>query len=325
MTIMDEHAPSRAISSSQIARLVRVLESLTDGELAVDLLIAAGERSILPLEEFLLRGKARTIAVPRCRAARALGGLRARETLLSYFANVDLPADPVVLFAEGAVRSAVAHELLRWREDEVFYVLLKAATQRATVGLIESLGEFRRSEAIPVLFETLEDDLCRNAAFAALSETPEESRHYAILSLRGGAGASLVGAAASRRRRATAELFRKLGISRGDWRDVARLLEDEDPTVIICAATVGFHVAPQAEFPAIVSALFRVAHKLNWLQEDEVVHLLDQHKALAHSEANLVLANLRARGEQVNWLSATWRILGHLGRLDLEKRGHDVA
>jgi hypothetical protein len=325
MTIMDEHAPSRAISSSQIARLVRVLESLTDGELAVDLLIAAGERSILPLEEFLLRGKARTIAVPRCRAARALGGLRARETLLSYFANVDLPADPVVLFAEDAVRSAVAHELLRWREDEVFYVLLKAATQRATVGLIESLGEFRRSEAIPVLFETLEDDLCRNAAFAALSETPEESRHYAILSLRGGAGASLVGAAASRRRRATAELFRKLGISRGDWRDVARLLEDEDPTVIICAATVGFHVAPQAEFPAIVSALFRVAHKLNWLQEDEVVHLLDQHKALAHSEANLVLANLRARGEQVNWLSATWRILGHLGRLDLEKRGHDVA
>jgi hypothetical protein len=48
--------PSQALSSSQIARLVRALESLTDGELAVDLLIAAGERSILPLEEFLLGG-----------------------------------------------------------------------------------------------------------------------------------------------------------------------------------------------------------------------------------------------------------------------------
>jgi hypothetical protein len=322
---MDEPTPSRAISSSQIAHLVRALESLTDGELAVDLLIAAGEQSILPLEEFLLEGKARTIAVPRCRAARALGGLRARGTLLSYFAKVDLPADPVVLFAEDAVRSTVAHELLRCREDEVFYTLLKAATQRATVGLIESLGEFHRSEAIPVLFQTLEDDLCRNAAFAALSKTPEESRHYAILSLRGGAGAGLLGAAASRRRRATAELFRKLGISPGDWQDVARLLEDEDPTVIICAATVGFHVAPKAEFSAIVSALFRVAHKLNWLQEDEVIHLLDEHTALAHCEANRVLRDLRARGEQVNWLSATWRILAHLGRLDLEQRGHDVA
>ena len=122
---MDERIPSRAISSSQIALLVRALESLTDGELAVDMLIAAGEGSILPLEEFLLRGKARTIAVPRCRAARALGGLRARETLLSYFAKVDLPADPVVLFAEDAVRSTVAHELLHWRDDEVFYALLR--------------------------------------------------------------------------------------------------------------------------------------------------------------------------------------------------------
>jgi hypothetical protein len=146
---------SQALSSSQIARLVRGLESLTAGELAVDLLIAAGERSILPLEEFLLGGKART--------------------------------------------------------------------------------------------------------------------------------------------------------------------------VIICAATVGFRVAPQEEFRGIVSALFRVAPKLNWLQEDEVVHLLDEHKVLADCEANRVLTDLRERGEQVSWLSATWRILGHLGRLDLEKRENDVA
>jgi hypothetical protein len=310
--------PSQALSSAQIARLTRALESLTDGELAVDLLIAAGERSISPLAEFLLGGKARTIALPRCRAARALGGLQARETLLSYFSKVDPPSDPVVLFAEDAVRSAVAHELLRWREDEIFYALLKAAKQRATVGLIESLGEFSCSKAIPVLFETLEDDLCCDAAFRALCKIPDESRHYAILSLREGTGTSLVGAAASRRRRATAELLRKLGISPGDWQDVARLLEDEDPTVIICAATVGFRVAPQEEFRGIVSALFRVAPKLNWLQEDEVVRLLDEHKALAYAQADRVLANLRERGEQVNWLSATWRILGHLDRLDLE-------
>lgn len=93
-----------------------------------------------------------------------------------------------------------------------------------------------------MLFEALEDDLCRNSAFAALLKTPEKSRHYAILSLRGETAASLVGAAASRRRRATAELFRKLGMAHGDWQDVARLLEDEDLTVVIAAATVGFDV-----------------------------------------------------------------------------------
>jgi hypothetical protein len=268
--------------------------------------------------------KPRTIALPRCRAVRALGGLRAGATLLSYFANVDLPADPVVLFAEDAVRSTVAHELLQWRADEVFYALLEAAKQRATPGLIESLGEFCRSEAIPVLFEALEDDLCRNAACAALLKTPEKSRHYAILSLRGETATSLLGAAATRRRRATAELFCKLGIAPTDWRDVGRLLEDEDPTVVIGAATVGFEMASQEELAGIVSALFRVAHKLNWLQEDEVLQLLDQHPLLARAEADLVLADLQGRGEQVNWLSATWRILDHLGRLDAEKRGRNV-
>ena len=308
--------PFTAMSSLQIGRLVLALESLTDGELAVDLLIASGERAIAPLEELLLHGKARTIAVPRCRAARALGGLQARATLLAYLEKSDLPSDPVVLFAEDAVRSVVARELMRWRDDEVFQALLRATGQRATAGLIESLGEFCRSEAIPLLFETLEDDLCRNAAFTALCKTPEETRHYAILSLRGGTGANLIGPGASRRRRATAELFRSLGISREEWRDISGLLAEEDSTVVICVAAVGFRVAPQEEFPGIVRALFRVAHKLNWFQEDEVIRLLDEHKTLAHSLARQILADLRAHGQHVNWLSPAWRILGRLERVD---------
>jgi hypothetical protein len=89
------------------------------------------------------------------------------------------------------------------------------------------------------------------------------------------------------------------------------LLKEEDPTVVIGVAAVGFRVAPQEEFPAIVQALFRVAPKLNWLQEDEVIRLLDEHKALAHSVARQILADLRAHGQHVNWLSPTWRILWH--------------
>jgi hypothetical protein len=40
--------------------------------------------------------------------------------------------------------------------------------------------------------------------------------------------------------------------------------------------------------------------------------LLDEHKALAHSVARQILADLRAHGQHVNWLSPTWRILWHL-------------
>jgi len=303
----------------QIESLVLALESLTDGDLAVDVLIACGKRAIAPLENLLLYGKPRTIAIPRCRAARALGGLEARGTLLAYFEKVGLPRDPAVLFAEDAVRSMVAHELMRWREEDVFQSLLRAARQRATLGLVEALGEFRRSEAVPLLFETLEDDLCRDAASTALCGTPDESRQYAILTVRQGTQTNLRGPAALRRRRGAAELFRKFGISSEEWKHVSQLLEDEDPTVVICVASAGLHVAPQEEFPGIILALFRVAHKLNWLQEDAIIHLLDEHKALAHSVARQILADLRAHGERVNWLSSTWRILGHLEQFDPKK------
>jgi hypothetical protein len=313
---MSSSFPFAGISSAQIESLVLALESLTDGELAVDLLIACGRRAIAPLEELLLHGKARTVALPRCRAVRALGGLEARETLLAYFTKFEPSGDPVVLFAEDAVRSAVAHELMRWREEESFQTLLRAARQRATIGLVEALGEFGRSETVPLLFERLEDDLCRNAAFTALLRTPDETRKYAVLSFR---HANLRGPAASRRRRAAAELFRKLGISGEEWQDVSRLLEDDDPTVVICAASAGFRVARQEEFPGIIQALFRVAHRLNWLQEAEVVHLFDEHKALAHGVAMQILADLREKGEDVNWLSPAWRILRHLESFDTKK------
>jgi HEAT repeat protein len=313
---MSSGIPFAGISSTQIEKLVLGLESLTDGALAVDLLIACGNRAIAPLEEFLLHGKPRTIAVSRCRAVRALGGVGARETLLAYFDQVELPRDPVALFAEDAVRSAVAHELICWRQEEVFLTLLRAARQRATLGLIEALGELGRSEAIPLLFESLEDDICRNAAFTALCQTPEEARQYAILTVRRATQTNLTGPEASRRRRAVAELFRKLGISREEWQDLSRLLEDDDPTVVISVASAGFRVALQEEFPDIIRALFRVAHKLNWLQEDEMIHLLDEHKELARSVAGAILADLRAHGEHVNWLLPAWRILGHFEQLE---------
>ena len=66
-----------------------------------------------------------------CTSAGRVGGL---HVLLSYFRDYERPQDAAVLFAEDAVRSAVARELMRWKSDEVFHVLLDAAKQRATEG-----------------------------------------------------------------------------------------------------------------------------------------------------------------------------------------------
>ena len=306
--------PGPQTDDSQIRRLVSALDSLGDGELAVDLLVACGERAIAPLEDLLLRGAARTIALPRCRAARALGALGAYKTLLAYFEKCNLPGDPVVLFAEDAVRSTVAHELLQWQSEEVFQTLLRAATQRITIGMIEALGEFQSDETIPLLFKTLEDDLCRNAAMDALRKTPKQTVDYAILSLREKTEVSLMGAAASRRRRATAALLRTLGISREEWQEMRGfLLEDEDAGTVVNAAAAGFRVASPEDFPRMIQALFRVADKLNCLQEDEVIHLLEEHRAEASHAARQIVSNLNTPGQHGNWLSPTWRILWHLG------------
>lgn len=306
--------PISQIDDSQIRRLVSALDSLGDGELAVDLLVACGKRAIAPLEELLLRGAARTIALPRCRAARALGALGAYKTLLAYFESSNVPSDPVVLFAEDAVRSTVAHELLRWQSEEVFQALLRAATQRVTTGMIEALGEFQSDETIPLLFKILEDDLCRNAAMDALRKTPKQTVDYAILSLREKTEVSLIGPAASRRRRATAALLRTLGISREEWQEMRGfLLEDEDAGTVVNAAVAAFRVASPEDFPRMIQALFRVADKLNCLQEDEVIHLLEKHRAEASHAARQIVSNLNTPGQHGNWLSPTWRILCHLG------------
>ena len=181
------------MSDQQIDRLIGALDSLKDGDLAVDMLIACGERAIRALALFLLKGSPRSISLPRCRAARALGALGACSALLTYFREYERPPDAAVLFAEDAVRSAAAHELARWKCDEVFQLLFDAARQRATGELVVVLGEFQRPQTIPLLYELLEDDLCRGHAMESLQGMSDAARQYAILAIRGSVDLKLDG------------------------------------------------------------------------------------------------------------------------------------
>ena len=156
-------------------RLVGLLDSIVEGERAVEQLIAIGQAAVPCLERFLLDSPPRSLSLPRCRAVRALGQLGACSTLIAYFKRYTRPADATVLFAEDAVRSAAAEELVHCQTEAVFLVLLDAIRDRATGGLVRSLGEFRRPESIPVLFELLEDDLCREHAKEALRKNAARS------------------------------------------------------------------------------------------------------------------------------------------------------
>lgn len=302
--------------------LIEKLDSLMDGEAAAERLMALGLRAIHWLERFLLDGRARTVALPRCRAAHALGELGAWQSLVQYFREYQRPEDAAVLFAEDAVRSAAAEELGRWKSEEVYQTLLEAAKNRITDGLIHALSEFGRAESIPVFFSALEDDLCRAEAIDALRRMPEETRAYAILSLRDAAGPSPYLPSARRRRRATLQLLHEVGVAAEAWREMRQFLDDPDADSVIAVVATGFAIAPESEHAALIDALFRIALHVNWAQEDEVTRLLDERAQPARRKARDLADEAARKGESPDWLVPRWRILRHLlGDIWTDARG----
>jgi len=298
------------LPQEQIDRLVAALDSLKEGDLAVDMLIACGACAIPSLTLYLLKGPARTVSLPRCRAARALGELEAYSSLISYFKDYERPQNAAVLFAEDSVRSVAARELLRWKNDEVFGVLLDAAKQRATEGVLEALGAFRRPESIPLMFELLGDDLCRAQATKSLLMIPSATRQFGLLAIRGVIDAKCDLPSALVRRRSTLQLLATLGVSPGDWEDLYAILQENDAATVLAVAQIGFQVAPESSYPRIITALLRVADTLNWVQESDVLQLLDQHFAIARDAA--IRLRDAERGQRPQWASARWRILRHI-------------
>jgi hypothetical protein len=307
-------------SAGTIESLIHTLESLQDGERAEIMLIAIGQPAVPYLSQFLLHSPPRTIADPRRRAVRALGALGAYSTLVAYFQEGELASDAQVLFAEDAVRSAVANELLRWRTDETYDVLLHAAERRATEGLLLALGEFRRPESMALLFHSLEDDLCRDEAMEALRKIPEQAREYAIQSLKDLANVQLRGGNARWRCRATIKLLREFGVSLHDWRKIHAFLFEEDPEIVLNAAQIGLRVALSSEHPAIIQSLLRVADRFNCVQEEDATNLLVANGAFARWIVSSIRQDRLHHGEKPRWSQPSWRVLQYV--LDGDNKGN---
>lgn len=310
---------------SRLESWIGALDSLIDGELAMSMLVAAGDRAVPYLEHFLLTGAPRTIALPRCRAVHALGELGAYSPLIFYFREYDPPSDAEVLFAEDAVRTAVARELMRWKSEEVLHVLMEAVQQRATSGLVLAMGEFHRTETVPQLFHVLEDDFCREEAKDALRKVAESAQQYAILMIRKATDTTFYGVSALYRRRATLQLLEEFGVSESEWQDLRQFLSEPDADIIIATARIGFRIGSSSDQQRITEALFRVSEHVNWAQEGDIETLLDSHPALASTTAHTLLEARRARGEHPNWLAPSWRILRHVLGREIQGGHYGVA
>lgn len=315
----------KGMPEPEIRRAVAKLDSLIDGDAAVAVLIGNGNRSIPYLEEYLLKGKPRTVSLPRCRAVHALGELGACSALLSYFWGYALPEDAQVRFAEDAVRSAAADELLRCKSSEVFDVLLEAAKQRATSGVIVALGEFRRPEAVPLLFKMLGDDFCGLEAAAALLKVPTTAHDFAILALRNRTGLEFDGPSGLARRRAVLQLLRELKVSPDEWQELSSGLHCEDADTVIAAAAMGLESGNEDDRPTILTALYRISHHVNWAQEAEIMSLFDRCHEQACKVALAIAEKRSAAGESPVWLDPSWRILSHILGKELKQSHHAAA
>ncbi len=313
---------AHAISKDAIEQLIAALDSVVDGERAAEQLISLGPRVVPAVERFLLASRPRSVSIARCHAVRVLGTLGAYSSLILYLEKYIRPTDATVLFAEDAVRSAAARELMHHLSPETFKVLLDAARQRPTNGLVQALSQCQWPESIPLLFELLEDDLCREDAMEGLRKAADAARAYAILLLRGLTQLPIQGANASRRRRVTLQLLVEFGVEMNEWPDLRCFLHDRDRDCVISAANIGLRCASAAERFSIIAALIEASAGMGWAQETEAVELLDRWPQLARQVAREVRAQHRAKP---NWLSPFWRILHHILGDEVQGQGPGSA
>lgn len=244
----------------EAADLVAQLESLADGPEAVVRLVACGGQAVGPLREYLLAGRITSLFQPRCWAVEALAALGARDVFLEYLRQERPVSDPVLRLSEDAVESAAARALVAWPSDEVFSALLERARVRLLPGLVEALGAFRRTEAVPVLVRALEDDVCRRAAEDALRTAAPGAVPVLIraaLSPQPEAGdespSSLL------RRRSATMLLAEGEVDSDEWPRLRLLLLEDDHTLVVAAARLAARLAPRHDRRLAASRLIEMA------------------------------------------------------------------
>ena len=282
---MEEGARGRAfrdLSEKEIQGLVDSLNSLHEGELGIDMLVACGEKAVEPLRRFLFEGNPSGIFVPRQRAVRALAELGAKQVLLNYLAVEKHIQDPVAAHGEEAVQNTVARALGIWHTDDVYEALRGVLRKKCLTGAIEALGDFRRPEAVPELIAALEDDFCRTTAEDALCKTGELAHPALVEAARTPDPSGINERPSSRRRRRSAlRLLEQLHLSADDWQRLAALVHDRDSEIRARAGAIALAVADQPAQELAIRRLIEALPASDWLLQGEIQGWLEAHLDIA--------------------------------------------
>jgi hypothetical protein len=301
----------RDLPDEEIEALVQSLNSLHEGELGIDMLVACGERAIGPLRRFLLHGKPSGIFVPKQRAVKALAELGAKQVLLDYLEFDEPIPEPVAAHGEEAVKNTAARALAAWHTEDVYQALLRTLQRRRLLGVIEALGEFPgRSEAVPELVAALEDDFCRSSAEDVLRNLGDVA-HFAFIDAArtpnpSGARETL---SSRSRRRAALRLLESRRLLVEDWHKVAALLHDGDPEISARAAAIALSLADRPNQELAVKKMIEVLPAADWLLQGEVQGWLEMHLDVALPGINKEIERRQVASVSVQAADSVLRLL----------------
>lgn len=263
----------RSPSETEIEQIIAGLDSISEGELGVSMLVACGQRAVPLLRRFLLDGPPKSVYVGRQRAVTALGQLGAVTALMEYLTSEKRISDPVLRYSEEAVENSAARELQHWRTEEVFEALLQVIRRRPLRGAVEAIGTFQRKEAIPPLIECLEDDIARPSAEEALRLLRGIAIEALITTVRSPEPSALQELPGSLLRRQSALRVLAAGaLSMKQWEKLRFLLYDRDPLLSVRAAGIAIEVG--ADIAVAIRALVNQLMASDWSVAAEAEQVL---------------------------------------------------
>jgi HEAT repeat protein len=189
------------------------------------------------------------------------------------------------------------------------------------VGAIETLGEFRRPEAVPELIEALEDDFCRSFAEDALRKAGELAHSALIDAARTpDPSGSNERPQSQRRRRCALRLLECLQLCNEDWCKVAALLHDSDPEIAARAGTIALAVTDRGNKELAVKRMIKVLPASDWLLQGEIQGWLEKHLDVALPSINEEIERREAAPASIQTKDHVLRLL-----LAVRRKGQDEA
>jgi hypothetical protein len=303
------------LTTQDIESLVRGLESLRGGAIAASALVRCGARAIAPLRSSLLENRPRGIYQPRQLVVETLGELGAKEVLIEYLERPPAIEEPVIRLGEDVVRSAAAQELARWKTEDVFDCLTRAARLRLLPGIVEALGRFRRTETLPYLLEALGDGVCRSYAEDAIRALGVAARRFLVdaADFTRAPSRDRESPSSVQRRRWVLRILCDLKISDCDWSKLRDLLEDDDAETVITTCRIGLEVAPASERGRAVRRLIEILPRASWFLRIEAKEALEGHFDLARNAVeNEIARRTVAAGAKDRAMDIVLRLLTNL-------------